>query len=877
MRNKIGAVTYSFAACVALLLLQVSSPSEVKADVTLSDGNWGAPWSLGAQYYQGPGNGGGSTMTATTIATGGNPDFYYKQTTTIANAIGHNYRYGIENEYLFSGASYDPSQGAILTLDFRIDIKKFTGGGLDVDAALMLEQNGMFYRTNVLLTMSNNWTTLSQTGYTQNSFGKIVGDPTGTGSIVDFTMHPDFSSTGAPINFGFASGHSTSVGGGGYTIMEGFDNWSITLHTAQAICNSDDIFVGNVSDGTVVRFSKTDIHNNNVGSTVIHNLGGHPEGMALDSAGNVIVAGRTDNTVYRLTPNGTSCGTTVIPFSEGPSFDTMGNLFINSNSTGPPVTTSTTFTAPSASGCPGPLSPSKWIISYPATTFAEDTRISSSNALYQKSLYVLLSELSVPGFQLPNGIEAWSATAANTKLGTIIFDFGTAAGLTPGSFRCQGMALDSQGDIWVCEWSGDVGPGRLLEFSSAGCFQRMVTIPGSTKRLAKIAISAPNASDPLNPSRNTLYVTDRDGNKLYILDEVTGNVLYTLTSHLHSPQGVAVCDVIVKPPQPPPCQPGWSAGPPVGNECGVGGVRMVGVYFPLNGKFYAMGGRSSDSAGSDFTHPFEYDPSVPNKWTIKPDSYLDNQVNNMACGVLTDPGTSVPWIYCVGGSAAGQTMATNRVFRYDPVNGVLQTITASWPGDTDGITLPGGFAVSLNRLYVFGGFRINTGMVNTSWRFTPSAGGTGTWVQVANLPVALSYIPTATSDLDGCIYMAGGSTWDGTTLHDSNFSFRYCPNTDTFNAIPTIPRSTAETRALSFNGKILVMGGGRDAPNPSNEVDTYDPATQIWTTTSCIPVPGFVTPRRNFPTDTNGTNRIWLAGGYAIDGLTPLSSMEIFP
>ena len=80
-------------------------------------------------------------------------------------------------------------------------------------------------------------------------------------------------------------------------------------------------------------------------------------------------------------------------------------------------------------------------------------------------------------------------------------------------------------------------------------------------------------------------------------------------------------------------------------------MRSVGVYFPANGKFYAMGGRSADTAGSDFMHPFEYDPSA-NTWTTKAATYADNQVNNMACAVLTDAGT--PYIYCVGGSAAGR-------------------------------------------------------------------------------------------------------------------------------------------------------------------------------------------------------------------------------
>ena len=34
------------------------------------------------------------------------------------------------------------------------------------------------------------------------------------------------------MEFGFASGQSTSIGGGGYSIAGGFDNWTVTLHTA---------------------------------------------------------------------------------------------------------------------------------------------------------------------------------------------------------------------------------------------------------------------------------------------------------------------------------------------------------------------------------------------------------------------------------------------------------------------------------------------------------------------------------------------------------------------------------------------------------------------------------------------------------------------
>src|SRR5262245_40460588 len=317
------------------------------------------------------------------------------------------------------------------------------------------------------------------------------------------------------------------------------------------------------------------------------------------------------------------------------------------------------------------------------------------------------------------------------------------------------------------------------------------------------------------------------------------------------------------------------------------GARLVGVFYPGSfhhsrnpagggftaqpgptatplplGKFYAMGGRSSDTPGSDFTHPFQYDPAS-NTWTTKSAPYPDNQVSDMACGVLNVNGAD--YIYCVGGSAVGATTATDRVFRYDPVTDTITTIDAPWPGAM-GTILPGGFTVFNNKLYVLGGFNINVGTVDTIWEFTPCPPN---WVQKsAHLPTALGYIPTAS--LGALIVTAGGSTWDGTALHDSRFSFAYDLVADTIRNIATIPWNTAETRALAFCGKVYVMGGGRDAPNPSNEVDIYDPSNNTWSTGQ-----PFVTARRNFATDTDTTNRIWLAGGYDTSG-SPIDSMEIF-
>src|SRR5438034_5011631 len=166
----------------------------------------------------------------------------------------------------------------------------------------------------------------------------------------------------------------------------------------------------------------------------------------------------------------------------------------------------------------------------------------------------------------------------------------------------------------------------------------------------------------------------------------------------------------------------WSAGPNLPTPPTVL-IRAVGVYFP-DGNFYTMGGRTSDLAGSDFQHVLRYSPGS-NSWTLMGVTLPDNTMNNMACGVLTVSGT--PYIYCVGGSAAGQTTATARVFSYNPATDTATTLTGDdWPGAM-GTILPGGFAVANNKLYILGGFNINVPSTNEICSFDPTAGVGSKW------------------------------------------------------------------------------------------------------------------------------------------------------
>ena len=94
----------------------------------------------------------------------------------------------------------------------------------------------------------------------------------------------------------------------------------------------------------------------------------------------------------------------------------------------------------------------------------------------------------------------------------------------------------------------------------------------------------------------------------------------------------------------------------------------------------------------------------------------------------------------------------------------------------------------------------------------------------AVLPVPLGYIPTTT--IGTLIYTGGGTDITAGALTDTTNSFVYDPVADSIGTIAAIPRATRETRAVNFNEQMYVMGGGRTAPNPSNEVDIYDPVHQ---------------------------------------------------
>ena len=66
-------------------------------------------------------------------------------------------------------------------------------------------------------------------------------------------------------------------------------------------------------------------------------------------------------------------------------------------------------------------------------------------------------------------------------------------------------------------------------------------------------------------------------------------------------------------PTPTPSGCSWSAGPDMPNT----GVRLAGVFFPGNGKFYEIGSIADVAGMYEFTHPFdmilELTPGLPSR------------------------------------------------------------------------------------------------------------------------------------------------------------------------------------------------------------------------------------------------------------------------
>jgi hypothetical protein len=156
---------------------------------------------------------------ATQLLTGGNPDqFRQISASRDPDAAGPDNSTRVSSIYL--GQTYDPvAMGAIATIDFAIDAIQPAGQGASGGSvAPILIQGGVVYQGPSEAMPEAAWTLHDFLALTNTSFSEI-GAP---GS------HPDFSSTGGEISFGWVYVIS-SASGDPVARTVGFDNWNLVV------------------------------------------------------------------------------------------------------------------------------------------------------------------------------------------------------------------------------------------------------------------------------------------------------------------------------------------------------------------------------------------------------------------------------------------------------------------------------------------------------------------------------------------------------------------------------------------------------------------------------------------------------------------------
>jgi PEP-CTERM motif len=209
------------------VILLTAAPSPA-ATVTFSDGTFNLPDYTQTVFTNNTAAAGATDSIAQNLASGNPPpslDFHVDWTV--------NTTFTIFDGLINSGFTYNPASGAISALDFSQDRNvTFTSGTViqsNAAATALLQQGGKFYRDTIVgpAFSAGTWQTISAAGLQASDFS-LYDFATNT---IDSTQHPDFSSAGSVINFGFRTGldHTNTLGTGFFDSLS--DNLSFTLTT----------------------------------------------------------------------------------------------------------------------------------------------------------------------------------------------------------------------------------------------------------------------------------------------------------------------------------------------------------------------------------------------------------------------------------------------------------------------------------------------------------------------------------------------------------------------------------------------------------------------------------------------------------------------
>ena len=284
-----------------------------------------------------------------------------------------------------------------------------------------------------------------------------------------------------------------------------------------------------------------------------------------------------------------------------------------------------------------------------------------------------------------------------------------------------------------------------------------------------------------------------------------------------------------------------------------------------NGTYAYEGGGYSITINDNINQFRRFDP-VANMWT--PLAAVPDLNDSEASGVYAP---NVNKLFVFGGENVATATVVNTTRIYNIASNTWST-GANLP-DVRAFMASGYYN---GKIYLVGGY--STGNITPAflqtWEYDPMA---NTFVTKTSIPAPAGFGGAGSGVVNGHLYVAGGRDSNNTIL-SSLWDYNIATNTWTPRA--NLPTPINAPGAAVIGGKLWVFGGGNPflgpgalpkmgvfAPDTTNILQIYDPATNTWTSGPTL------NQQRSFPAGTHVGNTAVAVGGYT--GSTTTASVEI--
>jgi len=134
------------------------------------------------------------------------------------------------------------------------------------------------------------------------------------------------------------------------------------------------------------------------------------------------------------------------------------------------------------------------------------------------------------------------------------------------------------------------------------------------------------------------------------------------------------------------------------------------------------------------------------------------------------------------------------------------------------------------RIYIAGGYTPTAGVSNLVEIYNPAD---GSWDTAAPMPVPLHHVATAV--IDSVLYLIGGYTNPNLPWEITNSVSAYTATSNQWTPRAPIPTARGEHAAVTFEGKIYVIGGHDAGGVDIGTVEIYDPVSDSWSAGTSMP------------------------------------------